>query len=114
MTVLCFSYLTGITHKRFLVFINPRSGRKRAVKIYEKRVRPIFDLCGIQTEEFGMYKTRKKFEFDVFSYVTEKRNDFLSKYVHKLCISVTSRANEVRDLLMNIDLVSFDGYGLKR
>ncbi|XP_022331400.1 ceramide kinase-like isoform X2 [Crassostrea virginica] len=68
------SRIPGITHKRFLVFINPRSGRKRAVKIYEKRVRPIFDLCGIQTEEF-----------------------------------VTSRANEVRDLLMNIDLVSFDG-----
>ncbi|XP_052700408.1 ceramide kinase-like isoform X1 [Crassostrea angulata] len=60
--------------KRLLVLINPRSGSRKAEKIYAKRVLPVFELCEIQTN-----------------------------------VIVTHRANEVKDLLMNIDLEEFDG-----
>ncbi|KAK3091251.1 hypothetical protein FSP39_018288 [Pinctada imbricata] len=36
--------------KRFLVFINPNSGHKKAGKVYGKYVAPLYDLCGVQTD----------------------------------------------------------------
>ncbi|ESO94509.1 hypothetical protein LOTGIDRAFT_161209 [Lottia gigantea] len=35
--------------KQLLVFINPNSGKRRAVKVYYRKVKPIFDMCGIQS-----------------------------------------------------------------
>jgi len=37
--------------KHLLVFINPGSGKYKGVSLYETNVKPIFDLCGITTEE---------------------------------------------------------------
>lgn len=36
-----------------LVFINPRSGKRDAEKIYKKQVLPVFRMCGIETKEYG-------------------------------------------------------------
>ncbi|WAR23738.1 CERK1-like protein, partial [Mya arenaria] len=36
--------------RRLLVFINPKSGHRKSVKIYRTKVRPLFKLAGIYTE----------------------------------------------------------------
>ena len=36
------------------VFINPFGGKKRAVQIYEKDVRPLWELAGILLDETGL------------------------------------------------------------
>ncbi|XP_059153792.1 ceramide kinase-like [Physella acuta] len=36
--------------KRLLVFINPFGGKKKAVKIFNEKVRPLFELAGIYSE----------------------------------------------------------------
>ncbi|KAL5016232.1 hypothetical protein ScPMuIL_005821 [Solemya velum] len=36
--------------KRLLIFVNPNSGKKRAMKIFNKYAAPLFQICGIQSE----------------------------------------------------------------
>ncbi|XP_062606083.1 ceramide kinase-like [Saccostrea cucullata] len=38
--------------KSLLVFINPRSGNRGAEKIYQRKVLPIFQMCGVKTNEY--------------------------------------------------------------
>ena len=37
------------------MFVNPESGHKKGLKIYNKKVAPLFKLCGIHTDVVGMY-----------------------------------------------------------
>lgn len=44
--------INGFTHRprRLLIFVNPFGGKKRAPKIYQKKVVPLFELAGIDTQ----------------------------------------------------------------
>ena len=41
--------------KRILVIINPNSGRKRGIKIYQKIASPLFKLCDVKTDVIGKF-----------------------------------------------------------
>nr|UVW99766.1 ceramide kinase [Sogatella furcifera] len=46
------TFLKGFTQrpKNLLIFVNPFGGKKRGLKIYEKKVKPLLDLAGIKVD----------------------------------------------------------------
>nr|CAD7393262.1 unnamed protein product [Timema cristinae] len=45
------NYINSFTKrpKRIMVFVNPYGGKKKGLQIYEKRVKPLFELAGVHT-----------------------------------------------------------------
>lgn len=39
--------------KRLVVIVNPNSGKKQAEKVFNKKIKPIFRLCNIETTVYG-------------------------------------------------------------
>ncbi|KAK7793254.1 hypothetical protein R5R35_010247 [Gryllus longicercus] len=46
------NYLAGLTTrpKRLLLFVNPYGGKQKGMKIYEKQVKPLFEIAGIDAK----------------------------------------------------------------
>jgi ceramide kinase len=49
--MICIFLVTGLKNrpKRLLLFVNPYGGKRKGLKIYEKQVKPLFVVAGIET-----------------------------------------------------------------
>ena len=48
--------------KRLLVIINPNSGKKKGIKVYQKSAAPLFKLCGVKVDVIGKCNLQMNWE----------------------------------------------------
>lgn len=99
---------SGSRPKRLLVYINPYGGKRKAKRIYELKVAPLFARAGIRTHVIGSF-CPNHFPF-LFVYLFF--SCMLAALINSVVVVaiVTEYANHARDhLKTEAELKTFDG-----